>query len=505
MKKIFFAICLASSVLTTSCDMDKSPVGALDDATAIQSLNDVSRFRNGLYESLRSLTNGGYIYKTDLQADQFQAIMTNGNRNGVIHAGIFTSADRDIESYWSSCYSVITSANYLLSSIEKMRVGNVLGGEDLLALNRYEGEAKFVRAYTYYCLVDRFCSIYTKENANSIGKGIPIVKVYYPTGDTSQYPSRSTQDEIYGFINQDLEDAYSTFKAYEEKHKENLVPDAAYLSSFAVLALQARIALGKGDNSLALKKAEEVIAANIYHLAEFTDFERMWKEDKSSEAILRPFMSSQELSESIGGAYLSTELNNADYIPSHETLSLYNDEDIRKKVYFTKWRLEVEGAKIETFVFNKYPGNEALKVGSKPNFQNMTKPFRIAEMYLVAAEAACQLEPAKANKYLNELRVKRIKGYQKVSYSGQELVDEVRKERQKELLGEGFRLSDIRRWGIGFQRGVKHPENPSIESILAVNGKGLKYEIGDYRLVWPIPSAEMQTNPHLEGQQNPGY
>lgn len=51
MKKIFLALCLVGSLFTTSCDMDKSPIGELDDQTAIQSLNDVFRFRNGLYSN----------------------------------------------------------------------------------------------------------------------------------------------------------------------------------------------------------------------------------------------------------------------------------------------------------------------------------------------------------------------------------------------------------------------------------------------------------------------
>jgi hypothetical protein len=36
-------------------------------------------------------------------------------------------------------------------------------------------------------------------------------------------------------------------------------------------------------------------------------------------------------------------------------------------------------------------------------------------------------------------------------------------------------------------------------------GKNLSYAAGDYRFVWPIPSDEIQVNPQLEGQQNPGY
>lgn len=505
MKKIFLSLCLICSLFTTSCDMDKTPIGALDDETAIQSLNDVFRFRNGLYINLRGLTNGSYVYITDMQVDQFQATMSYGNRNGIVHAGTFTSAEGEFESRWSTCYSVISSANYLLEQIDKLKEAAAFEGDDLVQLNRYEGETKFVRAYCYYWMADHFCEVYSPEKGSAIGSGLPLVTEYNPTGDSSKYPSRSTLDETYAFIAQDLNDAYNALIAYEEVDDKNLAPDASNLSSNAVLALQARIALLKGENSIALEKAEAVIGSGIYKLAEYADFVKMWTEDISTEAIFRPFMSDQELSGSVGMAFLSPKKDAADYIPSFETLSMYPEGDVRFEAYFAVWELIVEGSKVQAFVFNKYPGNESLKTGSEPNYQNMTKPFRIAELYLIAAEAASQIDEVKANKYLNELRSKRIKDYKEATYTGRALVEEIRMERQRELLGEGFRFSDLRRWGIGFQRGIQHPENPAIESILAVNGKGLSYEAGDYRFVWPIPSAEIQTNPQMDGQQNPGY
>ena len=505
MKKIFLTLCLVGSLFTTSCDMDKSPIGALDDQTAIQSLNDVFRFRNGLYGNLRGLTNGSYVYVTDMQADQFQAVMSYGNRNGIIHAGTFTSADGEFEGRWASCYSVIASCNYLLTQINKLKEAGTFEGEELTSLNRYEGEAKFVRAYTYYWLADRYCEQYNASIAETAGKGLPLVTEYNPTGDMSKYPGRSTQKETYDFIEKDLQDAYTELLAYEKIDDENVAPDAANLSSNAVLALQARIALNKGDDATAVSKAESVINSGAYTLTAYADFKKMWSDDISTEAIFRPFMNNQELSGSIGGAYLSTKRDDADYIPSTETLSLYPEGDIRFEAYFDLWKLNIEGSEIQAYVFNKYPGNEALKTGSEPNYQNMTKPFRLAELYLIAAEASAKTDEAKANKYLNALRSVRIKEYKEANYTGMALVDEIRLERQRELLGEGFRLTDLRRWHIGFKRGVKHPENPAIESVLAVNGKGLSYDASDYRFVWPIPTAEIQTNPQMKGQQNPGY
>ena len=36
-------------------------------------------------------------------------------------------------------------------------------------------------------------------------------------------------------------------------------------------------------------------------------------------------------------------------------------------------------------------------------------------------------------------------------------------------------------------------------------GNDLSYTAGDHRFVWPIPSAEIESNPQMEGQQNDGY
>ena len=299
-------------------------------------------------------------------------------------------------------------------------------------------------------------------------------------------------------------DAYNALVEFEKANNENIAPNAIYLSSYAVLAFQARLALLKGDNATALSKAEEVINSGKYPLTEITDYEALWTKDEGSEVIFRSFMSNTELGNSTGSTYLSYNLDNADYIPTFDVLELYGDEgDIRFDTYFEVWALT--DSKTQAYVFKKYPGNESLKTGAQPNYMNMSKVFRTSELYLIAAEAAVNTNPTLANKYLNDLRKKRIAGYEESNYSGQGLVNAIRTERLKELLGEGFRLSDLRRWGLGFKRNPSHPENPAIENIVVKLGADLSYEASDYRFVWPIPTDEMQNNPQLNGQQNPGY
>ena len=43
------------------------------------------------------------------------------------------------------------------------------------------------------------------------------------------------------------------------------------------------------------------------------------------------------------------------------------------------------------------------------------------------------------------------------------------------------------------------------EDYLPALGTDIEKEATDNRWVWPIPKDEMDSNPQLKGQQNPGY
>ena len=516
MKKIYFSLMLFATLFVSSCSMDTKPFGALDDQTAIRDKADLRQFRNNLYTGFRSATSGGWLYIQDLMMDEFHGVIGNGNRNGEINNGIILSSNGDIESFWASCYSRIAVSNSVIEKADGLLAKEGITDADKAEIGRYRAEAYFSRAYFYFFLADHFCQSYTQTNPEAEHSGLPLSVTYNPSGNIAIYPDRSTLVETFKLIQDDLDEAYTGLKAYEASGASDvanlLSPNSAFLSSYAVEAMQARVALVKGDWATALAKAKDVIECGRYQLTTIADYAKLWTDDEGTEVIWRPYRDkADELGSSTGGAYLSSNNQFCDYLPTYPTLSEYSDDgDCRFEAFFSvNQTLKIEGSSYVAYQFSKFPGNVALRTSDANNLVNMTKPFRLSEMYLIAAEA-CARSGQDGSQYLNDFLVNRVEDYRSATYSTDQLLNTTLKQRKLEFIGEGFRMSDLRRTHQGFTRQATHPEItgaglPSIDNVIVRAGAGLSYSADDYRYTWPIPKSELDANPHLAGQQNPGY
>ena len=337
-----------------------------------------------------------------------------------------------------------------------------------------------------------------------------MVTEYNPTGETDKYPGRSTQDETYALINKDLDEAYAALKEFEGSEasdaKDNLKPMATYLSSWAVVAMQARVALLKGDYQTAYNKASQVIDSKVYTLTDIDDLEKLWVKDESKEIIFRPYCNTDELPSSIGGYYLGSDKKSADYIPTEDVLFSVADNDARWNYFFSVLKIEVEGSPYPCYVFTKFSGNPVLQTTSVPNFMHYPKVFRLSEMYLIAAEAGSYCNVEGGSKYLQEFMKNRYVKYNaEGQFSQKALLENAIAERSIEMIGEGTRLSDLRRWNKEFTRNIDYSNiNPGLNGVIVSLGN-VHYAADDRRFVWPIPATEIENNPQLVGQQNPGY
>lgn len=514
MKKFLYPL-LGLSALFASCDMKMDPKNAMNQEDAMTEFQNLEYYRNGFYSSLRGRTAGSYISTAAMQGDEFIGIVINGNRLGSVNNGDITSSTGDVTGFFGSMYSAIADANYFFPYAEAMLNEGLDSEEDMAQLKRYVAEAKFLRAYAYWFLLDHYCGNYTPENGDTPALGLPLVEVYNPTPLTSMYPGRSTLNETYAFIERDLKDAYDGLKEFEENYsdianEEMLVSNASYLSTYAVRALQARLALLKGDWQAAYDYADDIVSSRKYRLTQRRAYANIWISDTGTEIIFRPFANSEERTAvpETSLAWLSTYEDKADYIATANALAIYDEGDTRLTDFFAPREVNCFSVEVIVPSFIKFPGNKTFNAtANSVATRNMPKPFRTSEQVLIMAEAADKLGmTTEANEALNDLRTNRIDKWKKTEYSGRELTEQIRLERQRELIGEGFRISDLRRWGLEATRSLNYEGTYSdAASVTVVGGRDVSYSANDYRYVWPIPASEFLSNPQLKGQQNPLY
>ena len=117
-----------------------------------------------------------------------------------------------------------------------------------------------MKAASMFEIVKMFAEPYTK-NSNALG--VMLIEKYNPTSDASTYPGRSTVKETYDYI-----DGYLA-KAAQKLASVKGAKASMFLTIDAVTAMQARVALCKGDWQTAATKAASLVDSGKYPLISF--------------------------------------------------------------------------------------------------------------------------------------------------------------------------------------------------------------------------------------------
>lgn len=503
MKKTLSIFALAAGIFSVaSCNLDKYPETAINTDEAMESAADCYNFLTGLRASTKSMYSGFYCYGTDFMTDCYHAIKNYGNWDGNYLTYNIQASDSNVEAVWNNFYAYIGNANFLIAGARSLIDGGTLSSADETLVRGYYGEACFLRALMYFKLTEYFCVAYDKATAGSVF-GVPVVTVYAPTAESGKYPHRGTLQATYDQITADLAEAEANVTAAG-------VANSGYVTRDVVKAFKARFSLSAQDYATALACAKDLIDGDTYILAQSADdFADGWEDDDLEETIWQPII----VDASDGGSANSYFIHNTSgtdgdddpqYLPEDWVLDLYDQtNDMRYDAYFDERHIDKRGNNGELTLLIKFPGNPTLNSSAASRYVNRPKIFRLGEMYLVAAEAAyASGDETTASSYLNALKNARINHWTTVSYSGDTLRDEIRAERVRELFGEGFRLSDIKRWHIGFSRS-QGQDRDLLQT--GENYTELTMPADSPKFVWPIPTREITANPQMKGEQNPGY
>lgn len=487
-KYIVSALLLSTAV--TSCDLEKFPADAIATEQAFETVSDAEKWDNMFYTQLRGRYYGIFTFTTDVQADQLNATVNYGNRNGGPHRWDFLAGDYSLQDVWAGYYSALNNINTAIEGFATIEPKNE---QEAASLKTYVGDAHLARAYYYLNLVIRWGNAYTPATAAS-DLGVPLVLA----PDLLGMPARATVQQVYDQILADITIAKANLSS------EDGASGATWFNRDVVTALEARVRLYMQDWSGARTAAQSLITSGTYPLyTSAEDLQAMWLNDADQEVIFAPFVSNPNelpLTNSIYLGFNSTSNKyQPDFVPSQWVLDMYDENDHRKDAYFKEVPLFLGGEDYTDYIVYKYPGNPELYDGAVTNYANSQKIFRIAEMYLIAAEAAFRdNDETGARGHLNALR--QARGLTAVTTSGPALWNEIKDERFRELAFEGFRLDDLKRWNEGFTR--RQPQNKEyLQSGPNFDEKTVSAT--DLKFTWGIPERDATVNGNIV--QNEGW
>lgn len=510
MKKILFIAVSALTALMVSCNMDKFPHSSILESEGVKTMSDAEQLRVSIYTPTKALFAGGRVDIEELRADLFNAMADMGNTYGTFHSWNMNANDTDVESYWYSDYGGIASVNYAIGAYEKLLADTEADFSDAekAKLADFLAEARVTRALIYWDLVTKFCVAYDPATASET-LGLPLQTVYNPTSDVTKYPGRSSLAETYKLIVDDLLAALDL--STPGKANSN------YFTKDVVKALLARVYLNMKDWDNAIKNAQELVSSGTYPLADDeAKLQSLYNLDQSTELLFVVAGSQNDKPGSTGSLYIYDSQNrdgstpDPQYIPSQTLLDLYDAEnDMRYPLFFQTKSITVESVGTEDLeLFWKFVGNPAFRTAEKQlNYINAGK-IRISEMYLTLAEAAAMKGGAgvqTATTALNTLRAARIADYEDQAFTDKDILTAIQQEWTREFCGEGFRMINLKRWANDDTVMVRGTSQNSAMTKGETGYDGLEKRMTDSRCVWPIPKKEIDVNPQIKNQQNPGY
>lgn len=452
--------------LVAACDfLDVDPITQIPAEDAFTDEKGVMAALNGAYDELQSAAIAqDVIVFGDMAADNLIHIGTKKEYRQISDQQIFTE-NAYISGMWNSAYRGINKVNNILAGIDNVTGMLPEDKDNVIA------QCHFLRAFHYFNLVKYF-------------GGVPLKTA--PT--RSQSPeelnvARESVTTIYNFIIEELTNAATILGGTGRT-------SSVYADEGAVMALLARVYLYTGNYSEAQLAAENVLNLG-YELVEGTAFATLYDEGVSNDEIIFEidFANDNETNEMADWFLPDGRFEVAAWNDPGKTGSIaeaFSDNDYRKTA--SVGSTDINGSL--DYYCNKY-------LDYNEDSDNIIV-LRLAEMYLIAAEAHNELgyltynggaDPPSAFLYLNTIRQRA----NLPELTSADLPDQasfrlaIEEERRLELAFEGHRYFDLVRTGRA------DDVIPSLGPLTGVNN-----------YLFPLPRAEVDANEAIE-ENNPGY
>jgi starch-binding outer membrane protein, SusD/RagB family len=441
--KYILSIGLLTSTVSCNKFLDVQPLESISDTQTIYDKTSAETAIRGVYSAL---SNGGY-YGTTFQSIGYLSgdnIQWTGSQSQVqefINKKV-NPENSTISGAWTAIYRTVNRANNVIVKVPE--VTDPLLTQTLK--NQIVGEALFIRALSYFDL------------ARTWG-GVPLITKPTASPTENRGIARSTQAETYAQVLKDLEAAEPLLPATTDRYRA---------TKKTVWALRARLHLYLKEWAKADEFASKLISDSNYRLVK--PFNTFFANDArgTQESVFEIFYSANETNGHRGQWQPQTNGGTRQWAPNDALVALLNDPKV--------------GGGRSTLVAkdnqNRWYGNLYYRTpATDPSFV-----FRIAELYLIRAEARANLD--KTVDGLADLNAVRDRAGISLSDASTKdaLLLAIENERRVEFALEPHRWFDVVRTGRAAQ----------VFNVTEAN-----------RLLLPIPVGETLIDKALV--QNPGY
>lgn len=458
----------------SSCKKDfltAEPELNLNEVQAWESPERVLSQINGLYSTAKSgaLFGGRYFIYNDIRAEEFRNRTNNGVTGLTVFNATNTSSDTYVGNFWTQGYLLINRVNNFLDGLEKNKAVLTTALYD-----NYKAEAKFLRAYTYFSLVQIFAKPYILDNGAS--RGLPLRLLPELTNANNVLRSSSVA-QIYTQILTDLNDAEA---GLPDTYGSALLRTTRAHKNTAI-AIKTRVYLTMGNYPKVIEEGNKIVPV----VAPFTNAARTAHALQAN--IVNVFATPYTTSESIFslpmaetnapgtqnqiGYYFNA--GNIEFSLNTTGASIYADPDFR-----------ATDARRTEFIYQYSTtiGYVTRKFSGATPYTDYVPQIRYAEVLLNVAEAealATGGNLVRSRALLEAVRHRSDPTYVVTAVTGPQLEAAILKERRIEFLAEGHRYNNLAR---------KAAPLPSV-------GAGASIPVTDQRYTYPIPDGEVYYNP----------
>ncbi len=528
-KSLYFTIILLLGVTFYSCQeiVELDPFNQVAETIAFSDSAMVDLSVTGLYNAAQR----GFFNGTDFRGYPFgSAFVQQGDARGedavnlqafyrFTYEGTYDATTANNVFYWQDTWRLINRCNIIIEGVRDAATKRIISQA---RANVFEAEARLLRAASYHELLIHFARPF-RHTADGSHQGVPWHETAYnkiATIESGYLKGRESVAFIYGKILADLDYAETNLLTKDQRVGNSKITRA---TKGAAAAYKIRIYQHMYNWPKVIEEGQKFLTGGAYvsqyslGAEPWTCFVANYTNNESIFGMENSASNNPGVNAALASQYKRREL--VAISPIVWRNKFWREDDKRRGTELVRQRVIRNSAGTITSVtlFTE-------KYKDDVNYTDASPMMRFAEVILNIAEAyARQGQKDLALGQLNRVRNRALANPATQAYVSSDFADHVAvleailAERRIELNMEGRRWPDIHR----LQQCPHFPINGIPAKVANADPIALgSYSLGteysgpygvlarpytEFRFVWPIPLAELNANPTLAAQQNPGW